>query len=140
MRIWEFINRYRQDINGNAAIIGIGITDLFCLQKTFHGVVYNRSFNFYTYIYINGYSFYYTAHNLKSDTFLGMVGALSIVRFRTAVKEPIDIAYLFWAIAVGITTGAGFYSLSLLGSLFISAVIVAFSFIPETMQIFIYWF
>lgn len=60
---------------------------------------------------------------------LGMVGALSIVRFRTAIKEPMDLAYLFWAIAVGITTGAGFYSLSITASLMIAVVIIAFSYI-----------
>ena len=50
---------------------------------------------------------------------LGMVGALSIVRFRTAVKEPMDIAFLFWAIAVGIVLAAGLLVLAVGGSLFI---------------------
>jgi len=48
---------------------------------------------------------------------LGMVGALSIVRFRTAVKDPADTAFLFWAVAAGITSGAGFYLLTLIGCL-----------------------
>ena len=48
---------------------------------------------------------------------LGMVGALSIVRFRTAVKDPADTAFLFWAVAAGITSGAGFYLLTVIGSL-----------------------
>ena len=48
---------------------------------------------------------------------LGMVGALSIVRFRTAVKDPADTAFLFWGVAAGITAGAGFYLLTLVGSL-----------------------
>ena len=48
---------------------------------------------------------------------LGMVGALSIVRFRTAVKDPADTAFLFWAVAAGITAGAGFYMLTLAGCL-----------------------
>lgn len=47
---------------------------------------------------------------------LGMVGALSIVRFRTAVKDPADTAFLFWAVAAGITAGAGFYLLTVIGS------------------------
>jgi len=46
-----------------------------------------------------------------------MVGALSIVRFRTAVKDPLDIVYMFWAIAAGISTGAKMYPLALFGSL-----------------------
>lgn len=53
---------------------------------------------------------------------LGMVGALSIVRFRTAIKDSIDTAFLFWAVAAGITAGAGFYMITLIGCLFIGAV------------------
>lgn len=56
-----------------------------------------------------------------------MVGALSIVRFRTAIKEPMDIAFLFWSIAVGIILGAGFISLAIIGSVLIGVVIVVFS-------------
>ena len=52
---------------------------------------------------------------------LGMVGALSIVRFRTAIKDSIDTAFLFWAVAAGITAGAGFYLITLIGCLFIGA-------------------
>ena len=58
---------------------------------------------------------------------LGMVGALSIVRFRTAIKEPMDIAFLFWSIAVGIVLAAGLIPLAVFGSIFIGAVLVAFS-------------
>ena len=58
---------------------------------------------------------------------LDMVGALSIVRFRTAIKEPMDIAFLFWSIAVGIVLAAGLIPLAVFGSIFIGAVLVAFS-------------
>lgn len=58
---------------------------------------------------------------------LGMVGALSIVRFRTAIKEPMDIAFLFWAIAVGIILGAGLIPLAVIGSAIIGAVILIFA-------------
>ena len=58
---------------------------------------------------------------------LGMVGALSIVRFRTAIKEPMDIAFLFWSIAVGIVLAAGLIPLAVLGSLFVGAVLLVFS-------------
>jgi len=57
---------------------------------------------------------------------LGMVGALSIVRFRTAVKEPMDIAFLFWAISVGIVVGAGLIPLAIFGSAFIGIMIMVF--------------
>lgn len=55
---------------------------------------------------------------------LGMVGALSIVRFRTAIKDASDTAFLFWAVAAGITAGAGFYLITLIGCLFIGAICV----------------
>lgn len=58
---------------------------------------------------------------------LGMVGALSIVRFRTAIKEPLDIAFLFWSIALGIILAAGLIPLAVLGSIFIGVVILGFS-------------
>ena len=58
---------------------------------------------------------------------LGMVGALSIIRFRTAIKEPMDIAFLFWAIAAGIVLAAGLIPLAVVGSLFVGVVLLVFS-------------
>ena len=58
---------------------------------------------------------------------LGMVGALSIVRFRTAIKEPMDIAFLFWSITAGIVLAAGLIPLAVLGSLFIGVILLVFS-------------
>ena len=57
---------------------------------------------------------------------LGMVGALSIVRFRTAIKEPMDIVFLFWSISAGIVLGAGLIPLAIFGSLFIGIVLLIF--------------
>jgi len=58
---------------------------------------------------------------------LGMVGALSIVRFRSAIKEPIDIAFIFWAISSGIVLGAGLIPLAIFGSIFIGIVLIIFA-------------
>ena len=57
---------------------------------------------------------------------LGMVGALSIVRFRTAVKDPMDLLYLFWAITSGITSGAGMYLLVIISAIIMIAMIILF--------------
>ena len=57
---------------------------------------------------------------------LGMVGALSIVRFRTAIKEPLDIAFLFWSIAVGIVLAAGMIPLAVIGSVIIGVILLVF--------------
>jgi len=62
---------------------------------------------------------------------LGMVGALSIVRFRTAVKDPMDLAFLFWAISVGIICGAGLYELGIEASLLITIVMMLLHFVPN---------
>lgn len=58
---------------------------------------------------------------------LGMVGALSIVRFRAAIKEPVEIVYLFWAIAVGIVIGAGMIPLAVIGSVIIGVILILFA-------------
>ena len=58
---------------------------------------------------------------------LGMVGALSIVRFRTAIKEPMEIVFLFWALAVGIVIGAGMIPLAIIGSVIIGVILVLFA-------------
>lgn len=58
---------------------------------------------------------------------LGMVGALSIVRFRTAIKDPMDLAFLFWSISAGIICGAGFAGIAVVASLFVTVLIVLFS-------------
>jgi uncharacterized membrane protein YhiD involved in acid resistance len=55
---------------------------------------------------------------------LGMVGALSIVRFRSAIKDPNDIVFMFWSIAVGIACGAGFFTLAISGSIIISVILI----------------
>lgn len=62
---------------------------------------------------------------------LGMVGALSIVRFRTAVKDPMDLAFLFWSISIGIICGAGIYEIAFEGSILITIVMMFLHFLPN---------
>lgn len=109
--------------------LALGFLIYYVYKKTFQGVVYSRSFNFSLILtaMVTALVILPITSNLMLS--LGMVGALSIVRFRAAIKEPLDIGYMFWAISVGITTGAGFYTLSIVGTLIIAAVIVAFSYI-----------
>lgn len=106
--------------------LAIGLFIFFVYKKTFAGVMYSASFgvsimamNLITTLIILAV----TSNVILS---LGMVGALSIVRFRTAVKEPLDIAFLFWAISAGIVTGAGLLPLAVIGSLFIGVVLLVF--------------
>ena len=104
----------------------IGLFIFFVFTKTFKGVMYSSSFgisliamNMITTLIILTVS-----SNLMVG--LGMVGALSIVRFRTVVKEPLDLVYLFWSITTGIITGAGLISMAVIGTLVIGLVLYVF--------------
>lgn len=86
-------------------------------NKTFSGVVYNKTMALTIILLAMVTAMIIRTINSNLSLSLGMVGALSIVRFRTAVKEPIDTAFLFWAITAGIMSGAGLYVVSAIGSL-----------------------
>jgi len=90
-------------------------------KRTYNGVMYSRSFNISLVMLLMVTTLIIRCITSNLTLSLGMVGALSIVRFRTAVKDPMDTIYMFWAIAVGICIGAGsgFYVYVILGSLLI---------------------
>ncbi|MDO5580101.1 MAG: DUF4956 domain-containing protein [Planctomycetia bacterium] len=109
---------------GLAFAIGLFIMAVY--RRTFRGIMYSRSFcislmamSLITTILILAV----TSNIILS---LGMVGALSIVRFRAAIKDPLDITFLFWSIAVGIILGAGFIGLAVLGSILIGILLTVF--------------
>ncbi len=95
----------------------IGLFIVFIYKKTFCGVVYNKSMVMTTVMLAMVTSMVIRTINSNLSLSLGMVGALSIVRFRTAIKEPIDTSFLFWAIVAGIMSGAGLYIIAIVGSL-----------------------
>lgn len=97
----------------------ISLFIVFIYKKTFSGVVYNKSTVLTIVIISMVTAMVIRTINSNLSLSLGMVGALSIVRFRTAIKEPVDTAFLFWAITAGIMTGAGLYVISIVGSLFL---------------------
>lgn len=107
-----------------AFIIGLFIFIVY--KKTYAGVMYNISFGVSLIALSMITSFVILAVTSNVVLSLGMVGALSIVRFRTAIKEPMDIVFLFWALAVGIVLGAGLIPLAVLGSVIIGAIIIIF--------------
>ncbi|MGV8981517.1 DUF4956 domain-containing protein [Clostridium sp.] len=110
---------------GLAFCIGLFIYAVY--KKTFKGVMYSKSFSTSLIALCMITSLVILAVTSNVILSLGMVGALSIVRFRTAIKDPMDIAYLFWAIAVGIVLGAGLIPLAIVGSLFIGLILVVFT-------------
>lgn len=95
-------------------------------KRIFSGVLYSKSFNISLIGMTMVTSMVIIAVNSNLVLSLGMVGALSIVRFRTPIKDPTDLIFLFWAAAVGIVTGAGFYSLALAASVIIGLVMFIF--------------
>ena len=105
---------------------GIGLFIFFVHKKTFSGVMYSSSFGgtLVALCMITSMTILAVTSNVVLS--LGMVGALSIVRFRTAIKEPMDIAFLFWAIAAGIVLAAGMIPLAVLGSVAIGVVMLLF--------------
>jgi len=95
-------------------------------KKTYSGVMFSRTFggSLVAMTMITDMVILAVTSNVVLS--LGMVGALSIVRFRTAIKEPMDIAFLFWAIAGGIVLAAGMIPLAIVGSVIIGLIMIVF--------------
>ena len=106
---------------------GVGVFIFFIYKKTYAGVMYSSSFGVTLVALTMITTLVILAVTSNIVLSLGMVGALSIVRFRTAIKEPLDIAFLFWAIAAGIVLAAGLIPLAVFGSVFIGLIILIFA-------------
>ena len=106
---------------------GLGVFIFLVYKKTYAGVMYSSSFGVTLVALTMITTLVILAVTSNVVLSLGMVGALSIVRFRTAIKEPLDIAFLFWAIAAGIVLAAGMIPLAVFGSVFIGVIILIFA-------------
>lgn len=106
---------------------GVGLFIFFVYKKTYAGVMYSSGFGVTLVALTMITTLVILAVTSNIVLSLGMVGALSIVRFRTAIKEPLDIAFLFWAIAVGIVLAAGLIPLAVFGSVFIGIILLVFA-------------
>lgn len=132
-----FDNDFIEQTTGNLSILEISITLIIALvvglgifyiyKKTFQGVMYSKTFNISLVILslISATIIIGVTNNIVLS--LGMVGALSIVRFRTSIKDPIDVVYMFWAIGSGIIIGAGLYLLAFLSFGLIGIVLFVFT-------------
>ncbi len=105
---------------------GIGILIFMVYKKTYKGVMYSASFGVSLIAMTLITTLVILAVTSNIVLSLGMVGALSIVRFRTAIKEPLDIAFLFWSIAAGIVLAAGLIPLAVFGSVVIAVILLVF--------------
>ena len=106
---------------------GVGMFIFLIYKKTYAGVMYSSSFGVTLVALTMITTLVILAVTSNVVLSLGMVGALSIVRFRTAIKEPLDIAFLFWSIAVGIVLAAGFIPLAVIGSVVIGLTLLVFA-------------
>ncbi|MBD5154286.1 MAG: DUF4956 domain-containing protein [Oscillibacter sp.] len=109
-----------------ALAFGLGMFIFLVYQKTYTGVMYSSSFGVTLVALTMITTLVILAVTSNIVLSLGMVGALSIVRFRTAIKEPLDIAFLFWSIAVGIVLAAGLIPLAVIGSVCIGVILLVF--------------
>lgn len=105
---------------------GIGVFIFLVYKKTYQGVMYSSSFGTTLVALTMITTVVILAVTSNVVLSLGMVGALSIVRFRTAIKEPLDIAFLFWSIAGGIVLAAGLIPLAVIGSVVIGVILLVF--------------
>lgn len=110
-----------------ALSFALGLFIFFIYKKCYAGVMYSASFGVTLIALCMITALLILAVTSNIVLSLGMVGALSIVRFRTAIKEPLDIAFLFWSIAVGIVLGAGLIPLAVFGSIVIGGMLLLFA-------------
>lgn len=107
-----------------AIAFGIGMYMFFIYKKSFAGVMYSRNFNVSLVVLTLVTSLMLMLINNNLTLSLGMVGALSIIRFRTAVKDPLDTVFMFWAVGEGIAIGTQFYDVALISALVIGLILV----------------
>ena len=105
----------------------LGLFIFFVYKKTYAGVMYSSSFGVTLVALTMISTLVILAVTSNVVLSLGMVGALSIVRFRSAIKEPLDIAFLFWSIAAGIVLAAGMIPLAVMGSVLIGVILLIFA-------------
>lgn len=99
-------------------VLGLFIFQIY--KKTYNGVLYQESFNISLVVTTMVLSLVIMVIKDNLVLSLGMVGALSIVRFRTPIKDPMDLVFIFWSIAIGIANGVGYFHISIIGSILIA--------------------
>lgn len=114
----------RQLIFNMTVALILGITIFITYRLTYSGVTYSKKFNASLMMMTLVSTLVMTVISNNIALSLGMVGALSIVRFRTAIKDPRDTTFIFWCIAVGICCGVSFYTVAAVGSVYIFVVML----------------
>ncbi|WP_054027330.1 DUF4956 domain-containing protein [Bacillus sp. FJAT-28004] len=126
------MDNFTSDISLSKILITLGVAFLLgffiylLYKRIFSGVLYSKSFNVSLIGMTMITAVVIIAINSNLVLSLGMVGALSIVRFRTPIKDPTDLIFLFWAAVAGIVTGAGFFTLAVIGSVVVGLILFFF--------------
>src|SRR5690554_4025139 len=126
----SFLNDASMDLNFYNIIMSLlaayicGMIIYFVYKYFYRGVLYSHSFNILLVLVSMITAFIVLTISSNIVLSLGMVGALSIVRFRTAVKDPLDVGFLFFAISIGITCGASLYLMSFVSTIIISLIYI----------------
>ncbi|MDR7855964.1 DUF4956 domain-containing protein [Tissierella sp.] len=105
----------------------LGLFIYFVYKKTFSGVIYSQSFNITIVMVCVIIAIIMMLIGKNIALSLGLVGSLSIIRFRTVIKDPRDMGFLFWGIAVGLAAGTGEFLIAIIGSIVIALVLFIFS-------------
>ena len=121
-----------EDLQPQNVLVSMGVAAfcgfvIFLVYRFFHkSVLYSESFNLLIVMVCVVTAFIIITIGTNLVLTLGMVGALSVVRFRAAVKDPLDVGFLFWAVAAGLTSGARLHMVALIGTAFIAMMYVIF--------------
>ena len=134
----SFLSQFNSDLSTTSVVISLIITAMigvyiFCVYKAVcRKAFYSKSFAISLPVIAMITASIIIAIQSNAVISLGMVGALSIVRFRTAVKDPMDLAFLFWTISVGIICGASLHEVAIEASLLITIVMLGLHFVPHS--------
>lgn len=105
--------------------LAVGSFICFIYKRTFGGVMYSRNFNLSLIVLTMVTSLMLMLINNSLALSMGMVGALSIIRFRTAIKDPMDTVFMFWSVGEGIALGTKFYDIAVISAIVIGVVLAA---------------
>ena len=125
-------------LNLSSALIALGVSFIcaaiiYLVYRFFYrGTIYNENFNVLLVMVTMITCFIIMTVSSNLALSLGMVGALSIVRFRAAIKDPLDVGFVFWSVAAGLTAGAGLYLIALLGTIIIALIYLLMNWLKAT--------
>lgn len=133
LNLVELLNSASKGLSFETIVLNMLVTFIIVVfiywvyKKTYSGVMYSKNFNITIMLISTVTAMVMMVIGSNLALSLGMVGALSIIRFRAAIKDPKDIGFLFWGIAVGLSAGTGSYAIAIIGSIIIAIILFTFN-------------